>query len=145
MTSEQEEIFEFLRPGRLSPLTLTDMAYNYQYGLSQMIRPDAYFIDRESDTLCAFHDEGEYIACIRLEGRGHHCTLGLVRRIRQWLDLWSKRGKPILVQTPRIFYEKGKARKLLRLTGFEYYSETRTYIISRYVGPRRNRECGSQS
>ena len=137
MNSSQQEIWDFLKPENLTELSRQDILIGYQMEIAERLAPNMYFIDRESDTMCGLMDYGENLFCLRMEGRNHRCTLGLVRKMRRWLASASRDyGKPIYVMTAKQFYEKGKAQKLLALTGFTYHSEYLGHIVSRYTGHR---------
>lgn len=99
-----------------------------------LLQSGMYFIDEESRTLLGLVRVENAFWCVRLERRGHHCTKGLIRRIRAELAGYVRRyGLPIYVKTPVVFDGK-KARKLLKLTGFKAVEVKDGNIISKFGG-----------
>lgn len=117
----------------LSDLSKQDIIQAYADAIkTNLLASGVYFVDEPSKTLLGVVETGGAYWCVRLEGKGHHCTVGLIKRIRKTLQGLSKR-RPVFVRTHKRFFNK-KAKKLLKLTGFIYFEERDGYIISKYGG-----------
>lgn len=117
----------------LSDLSKQDIIQAYADVIKQNLSASGiYFIDEPSKTLLGVVETGGAYWCIRLEGKGHHCTPGLIKRIRKTLAGLVKK-RPVYVKTHKSFYNQ-KAKKLLKLTGFKPFDERDGYIISKYGG-----------
>lgn len=133
----------------LSDLTIRDLVENLKTALKILLGSKGrYFVDEESRTLCGVYKDGNKYACFRLEGKGHHFTRSLARRIRKGLDGVAKEGLPIEVSTKECFWNE-RVEKLLRLTGFSTVLKKDGYYISVYGeekhGSRNSISSGSHS
>lgn len=117
----------------LSELSKKDIIQAYADAIKQNLAASGvYFIDEPSKTLLGVVESGGAFWCVRLEGKGHHCTVGLIKRIRKTLKSLAKQ-RPVYVKTHKSFYGD-KSKKLLKLTGFKPFDERDGYVISKYGG-----------